>query len=339
MTSSVTIGLRIDNAVPHGNESDTGTVIALWRTVDQFFDGKPFTAQDGVGGRPTDYRISLDASGLLQTFETASAQSGSFSAHQKAFAGNAGLAIDGALEITVQSVNGNLDEEEAYHVATVFLQQLVLAANLKNPGSIQLLGTRFTGQRAHRFEAQQFDSRILYGALKTARYDEWPPIDTSLDFAAIWSWLEQCETSHTGTAIRDANKVLFTLLKVAEQRHEYSARTVLLVLYQLEVLLHCRHASSSGPMHRHMRMILGDIPDAADCFNELYEVRHQLFHGNQPVQRPPMISHNTEAAIREMIGQHNTAVESGTAMVLALLQDLIRHGAQFYAFTETMARR
>jgi hypothetical protein len=339
MTSSVTIGLQIGNMVPHGNESDTGTVVAMWRIIDQFFDGQPFTAQDSVGGRPGDYGISLDASHLLRTMEAASMESGSFSAHQKAFAEKAGLAIDGGLEITVHGKDERMDEEEAYHVASVFLQQLVLAANLSVPGSIQLLDTRFTGNGAHRFEAQQFDSRILYGALKTARYDDWPPISTSLDFGAVWSWLDQCETSHTGTAIKDVNKVLFTMLKVAEQRHEYSARTVLLVLYQLEMLLDCRHASSSGPMYRHARMILGDIPDAADCFNELYEVRHQLFHGNQPVHRPPLISHNTEAAIREMIGQHNTAVESGTAITLALLQDLASHGAQSYLFRETMTRQ
>ncbi len=337
MTSSVTIGLRIDNAVPHGNKSDTGTVIALWQTIDRFFDGRAFTAQDGVGGRHGDYRISLDAALVLQALESASAESGSFSAHQKAFAENGEASIAGGLDITVQG-GDPLDEEEGYHVATVFLQQLVLAANLTVPGSIQLLGSHFTGPGAHRFEAQQFDSRILYGALKTARYDEWPPISTALEFDTVWSWLDQCETSHTGTAIKNINKVLFTLLKVAEQRHEYSARTVLLVLYQLEVLLDCRHAASSGPMHRHARMILGDIPDAADCFNELYEVRHQLFHGNQPVHRPPLISNDTDAAIREMIGQHNTAVESGTAMVLALLQDLARHGAQSYVFTETMTR-
>lgn len=339
MTSSVTIGLQIGNAVPHGNESDTGTVIALWRTIDRFFEQTAFTAQDRVGGRSGDYRISLDASQLMKTLEAASTQSGSFSAHQKAFAADPGMSIDGGLEITVHEDSDRLDDEEAYHVAAVFLQQLVLAANLCVPGSIQLLGTRFTGEAAHRFEAQQFDSRILYGALKTARYDEWPPISTSLAFSEIWAWLDQCETSHTGTAIKDINKVLFTMLKVAEQRHEYSARTVLLVLYQLEMLLDCRHASSAGPMHRHTRMILGDVPDAADCFNELYEVRHQLFHGTQPVHRPPLISHDTDAAIREMIGQHNTAVESGTAMVLALLQDLASHGAQSYVFTETMARR
>lgn len=339
MTSSVTIELQAGNALPHGNERDTGTVIALWQTISSFFDQHPFIAQDSVQGKARAYSVTLDAGNLLQTMEDARNHSGSFSVHQKAFADNAGADIDAGLRITIRGEDHAPDEEEAYHVATVFLQQLVLATNLTVPGAIQLLDTRFSGAGAHRFEAQQFDSRILYGALKTARYDEWPPLAAPLEFGTVWTWLDQCETSHHATAIRDINKVLFTLLKVAEQRHEYSARTVLLVLYQLELLLGCRYARSSGPMHSHTQMILGEIPDAADCFNELYEVRHQLFHGNQPVHRPPLISHNTADAIREMIGQHNTAVESGTAVVLALLQDLVRHGAQSYVFTEAVSRQ
>jgi hypothetical protein len=132
------------------------------------------------------------------------------------------IAVDGALSITVTSNDHALDEIESYQVATIFLQQLNLAANIIIPGSMQVLNAQYTGAGAHRFEAQNFDSRILYGARRTAIYNDWPKLG-SPTFDTVFAWLESCETSTVDTAIRDINKVLFTLLKVAEQRHEYSA--------------------------------------------------------------------------------------------------------------------
>ena len=134
------------------------------------------------------------------------------------------------------------------------------------------------------------------------------------------------------------NKVLFTLLKVAEQRHEYSARTVLLVIYQLEVLLDCRQAGNHELLHARARSVLGAIPEQSNCLRELLEVRHNLFMASQPVHRPPLICNHTADALRGQIGQHNSAVESGTAMVLALLHDLIRHQSQSYTFSENWSR-
>jgi len=338
MTSSATINLHIGNAIPHANDNDTGKIIALWQQIGSSFDQRAFTALSAINGKARPYQISLDAGPLLKAMETARDQSNTFSAHQKAHVDDADKAVDAALSITISSKNHTLDEVESYQVATVFLQQLILAANIIIPGSMQILNAQFTGTGAHRFEAQNFDSRILYGARRTAVYNDWPKLGIP-DFDTVWTWLESCETSTVDTAIRDINKVLFTLLKVAEQRHEYSARTVLLVMYQLEVLLDSRHASSLERIRSRTRMIFGNIPEAADCFTELYEVRHNLFSANQPVHRPPLICHSTGKALREQIGQHNSAVEAGTALVIALLQDLIADDAQRYEFTETFSRQ
>jgi len=154
----------------------------------------------------------------------------------------------------------------------------------------------------------------------------------------VWGWLTKCETSCTDTALNNINKVLFTLLKAAEQRHEYSARTVLLVIYQLEVLLDCRQAGNHELLHARARSVLGAIPEQSNCLRELQDVRNNLFLASQPVHRPPLICNHTADALRGQSGQHNSAVESGTAMVLALLQDLIRHQAQSYTFSENWSR-
>ena len=338
MTSSATINLHIGNAIPHANDNDTGKIITLWQEIGSFFDQRSFTALSAINGKARLYQISLDAGPLSHVMETARDQSKTFSAHHKARVDDAEKAVDAALSITIFCKDHALDEVESYQVATVFLQQLVLAANIIMPGSMQILNARFIGAGAHRFEAQNFDSRILYGARRTAVYNEWPKLGAP-SFDVVWAWLESCETSTVDTALRDINKVLFTMLKVAEQRHEYSARTVLLVMYQLEVLLDSRYANSLEKIRSRTRMIFGNIPEAADCFTELYEVRHNLFSANQPVNRPPLICHSTGKALKEQIGQHNTAVEAGTALVIALLQDLIANQAQRYEFTESFSRQ
>jgi len=338
MATSVTVSLHIGKALPYGNERDSDQIIALWQDVNGFFDQRSFTSLDGINGKSKAYKISLDASALLERMESAREQAGSFSAWQKAHVQDAAKALDGTLQITVSADGRATTEQEAHEVATVFVQQLVLAMTIIAPGSIQTLGARFNGANAHRYEAQQFDSRLMYGALRTATQNKWPKL-TPPSLKQVWTWLERTESSASDIAITDINKALFTLLKVAEQRHEYSARTVLLVLYQLEVLLDCRHQKSPARMRRRAQMALGEMPESADSLGELYEVRYNLFHANAPVHRPPLICHTTADALRQQLGQHNTAVESGTALVIGLLQDLINNNSTAYVFRESLSRK
>lgn len=338
MAASASITLHIGKAIPQGNENETRRIIGLWQEIEKHLKEQDFAALDGINGTTGSYRILLDASELLQRQEEALTHSGSFTAYQKAQVEQADLPVDAKLHLQIHSTDGELKETESYQVATIFLQQLVLLANIIAPGSIQILDARYIGPGAHRYEAQNFDSRVMHGALRASVNNEWPPLK-SLKVKQVWAWLEQCETSQTDTAIADQNKVLFTLLKVAEQRQEYSARTVLLVLYQLEVLLACRYEKSPARIRNRLQMVLGKLPEAADCFVELYEVRHSLFHANQPVHRPPLICHTTAKAQRKQLGQHNTAVESGTILVLALLQDMIESGTRRYEFHESLNRK
>ncbi|TDT41432.1 hypothetical protein DES49_1516 [Halospina denitrificans] len=337
MASSRTIQLHIGNAIPPANAKGTERIIALWQQIGTFFGDRPFQAQSGIKGSARAYRISLDSSSLLRAMEGARDGSQSFSDHRSAHIKDPANRVDAELAITVTSEDQALEEVESYQVATVFLQQLVMATNIIHPGAFQVLDARFTGEGAHRFEAQQYDARIFHGALRTATSNQWPELgEPALE--TVWTWLEKTGVAKADTAIRDINRVLFTLLKVAEQRHEYSARTVLMVMFQLEVLLDCRDSRNLEQLRNRAQLVLGDIPEAADCFTELHDVRNGLFLANQPVNRPPLICHNTAQALREQIGQHNTAVESGTALVLALLQDLIANDAQSYNFIESMFR-
>jgi hypothetical protein len=338
MRSSATVKLRIGDAIPRASEQSTGKILALWQEFSRSFSQRPFTAPRDTNGKPSPYVITLDAASLVKTMEDAQSRSKSFNAHRQAYIEDPSVNIEGELAVTIESQDHKFDEPEIYHVASVFIQQLAMAANLMVPGSFHLLGTRFVGEGAHRYEAQMFDSVIFHGARKAVKSADWPTLQTP-PLEMVWAWLDSCEVSHKSTAIKDINKVLFTLLKIAEQRHEYSARTVLMVVYQLELLLNCRERGPVKRIRNRARLLLGQIPEAADCFNELFEVRDSLFLASQPVHRPTLICHTTAREVQAQSGQHNRAVESGTAMVLALLQDLIEHNARDYQFTESFSYR
>lgn len=337
MRSSTTIQLQIGNAIPPGNEKETSEIIELWHQINAFFANLPFTAQGQLNGPANTYHVSLDATELIAAMESASDQSGSFSRHQSAYVDDPAKAIMAGLSVTVSAENHTPAEEEQYQVATVFVQQLVMAVNLLRPGAIQLLDTRFIGEGAHKYEAQSYDSRMYYGALKTSQENHWPPLK-ALSLEETWSWLESTGSSRTDTAIKSINKVLFTLLKVAQQRHEYSSRTAMLVMYQLEILLECRQINSLSDLRHRTALIIENFPGSANWLSELHDARNGLVMSSVPVHRPPLICQTTGNALRKQSGQHCSAVESGTALVLALLHDLISHGVQRYRFSETMAR-
>jgi hypothetical protein len=338
MTCSATIEFYIGSAIPPGNAAETANTINLWQSISTQLKHIEFTAPEAEHGSGALFHIDCDFSQLVERLEQAHKESAGFDAYLKRHIEDASLKTDAKLRLTLSHPDEHIKEAEFYRVATVFLQQLVLAANLAQPGSIQFLHTRFGDAVAHRYEAQEFDSRILYGAAKAAHYNEWPVIRT-LDFADVWNWLDMCGSSQVSTAISRINKTLFSLLKVAQQRHESSARTALMVIYQLEQLLDCRQADSLERIRSRMRLILGDIPESANNLNELARIRSDLFVASQPVHRPPLIAHGNSEALRDQMDQHNSAVESGTAMVLALLHDLILSGAQQYEFAESYKRQ
>lgn len=334
MTSATTVTLRIGNALPSANPSESASVIELWQSLAELTEEVTFRAQNGVSGEVHTYQVTLDASAVLQLMQSAVQSHGSFSAYLKAHDDDAALPLYADLAIHIAGNDHQVKEAESYQVATVFVQQLVMAVHIALPGAIQLLDTRFVGPGAHRYEAQEFDGRIFYGALKASLYNQWPKLKMH-SLETVWRWLDACEVSQVDTAILGINKVLFTLLKIAQQRHEFSARTVMLVVYQLEVLLDCRESRSLQRLRERARLVLGDIPEAADSLRELHEVRNSLFVASQPVHRPPLISHGTADALKDQLGQHNTAVELGSALVMALLQDLIYHNARRYEFSES----
>lgn len=338
MSNNLQIQLVIGNAIPHGNTADSGDIISLWQQLKEFCREREFVTQ--CLGKPSirKYTVALNAEQLLVVLQHASSTSGSFDEYLLAHVQDEAISIAAVLQIEVSVADGVLAEPEAYEVVTLFLQQMILAANLILPGSFQMLNTSYKGKGAYLYETQNFDSKLFFGAGKNLKDSGWwqrqaPTLETT------WNWLEQVGVSQAHTAIKNINKTLFSMLKVAEQRNENSARAVLLVVYQIELLLDCRNRNDFNRLRKRARMILGDIPESADCINALYEVRDGMFLGSQPVNRPALISKFATVGFSEVMGFHDSAVELGVALVLVLLRELISKRAEAFVFTERVTCR
>jgi len=338
MSASHTIHLYIGNALPHGSAAESADILALWQEIQSFFQKHVFSATCGGRAEPRTCHITLDAGVLLALMQQALDNTGSFDAWRQSHARDVNNTLAASLLLEISSEENLSSEVEAYEIATIFLQQLVIAANLVRPGACRLLQTAFHGEGGHRYEAQPYDSKLYYGAFRNMLDLGWWNRHNPV-FGKVWQWLEKSAGSHACTAIESLDKVLFTMLKVAEQRNEMSSRTALLVVYQLETLLDCRSPLDARLLRNRIKLILGEFPEAADCINELYGVRDGLLLGSRPVQRPPLITHDNIAEFLEQVDVHNNAVETGSALVLVILRELISRDAQGFDFTERLGFR
>ncbi len=338
MQTTETINLDIHNAIPRGGAEASAKILALWQFVDGYFDASLFRVEDPYRGQTGEYSISLDASALISLMQNACSSSESFDHFRQQHAADSSVAISSVLRITVEALNARTEPYSVYHAASVFIQQLLLGMNLTLPGSCQFLGSRFSGAQAHRFEAQDFDSMAFYDAQLSASEHQWPAL-SELEFDQVWRWLEGAGTSERNTAITTINKVLIDMLKIAQQRYRYGARTAMLIGNQLEMLMGTQNDRDMQHLRERVSLILGRPPEAADCFKELYRLREALFLGDHPVRRPALVFHNADEEIMQQLAQHNSGVEKALAVVISLLQDLIKSGSEGYQFSEQMMRK
>ncbi|MDY6982393.1 MAG: hypothetical protein SV422_04845 [Pseudomonadota bacterium] len=338
MTNIRSIHLAIGNALPNGNPAESASILALWQDIQMYFRKRAFTVALPERSTPRTWQITLDAGYLIALMEQALHSAGSFDAWRQKSASRAEKPSAASLLIEIGSEAGAPNELAAYEIATIFLQQLVIAANLVQPGALRILQPAFKSDGGHRYEAQTFDSKVYYGAFRNLRDLGWWQRHNP-NFDRVWQWLERIESSHDHVALGSTEKVLFTMLKVAEQRNELSSRAALLVVYQLEMLLDCRSPLDVRHLRNRLRLVLGSVPEAADCIGQLYEVRDGFLLGGRPVQRPPLICHDGVTEFMEHMDLHDNPVELGTALVLVLLRELISHDAQAFAFSESLEFR
>jgi hypothetical protein len=339
MSRQATIPLTVGNIIPKGDTQETAAIIQVWQDAGQYLQQRRFVVENPQTGQLAVFLASLDVSAMLELLQQASRQSGSLDAYRRRHATNPTLPIGATLNLSLEHVEQVAAAGSTYllyHTANVFFQQLMLGINLSCPGACQLLSSRFSDAGAHRYEAQDYDSRAFHDGKCSSLEHTWPPIQKPA-FQTVWNWMEAAGTSERNTAITTINKVLIDLLKLARQRDRYGARTALLVANQLELLLGTRADKDLVHARERTGLIMGYPPESADCFKELYRLKQALMNGAHPVKRPALVYHHAEEETLDLIKPHNSGVEKGFALIIALLQTLITHNAQGFQFTESMS--
>lgn len=332
MSNDIRFCFNIDNIIPHADERSTQAVIGVWQEAAETLSSTTLNCVHPSSGKYIDVTIKTDFSAILKRLQAAHTQSGSFDRYRRLHIQNGTTPVDAELALSL-SVNGaSLGNGDAFQIGSVFQQQLYLALNLSLPGACQMLGVSFSGQEAHLYEAQSFDAKVFYDARMSAHQQKWPTLN-NLSVSQVWNWLNQTGLSRSDIAISDINKVLINLLKLGQQRHRYGSRSALLMVQQIELLL---GQTELGRQRERCKLVLGDIPEAADCFVELFQLRTDLFQGNHPVRRPALVCHTIDEENREQIAAHNSAIELAASLITALLQSLIVKGKEKFSFKEVL---
>lgn len=331
MSSEQSFHIHVDNIIPHADKQASQEIFTIWKAAHQFFSEIDYQCVSADNSKLMDVQVKLDLSGPVEILESAIQRSESLDGYRQLHAENSDTETGAIFAIEIKSAN-TLSTEDAYYIASTFQQQMYLTMNLAFPGACKLLGARFVGHDAHLYEAQSFDSKIFYDARMSCLQESWPALQ-ALDLPSIWIWLNEQGFSRSDTAISNINKVLVNLLKLGQQRHRFGSRSALLASQQFELLIGTLDESY---LRNRVRLVLGDIPESADCFVALLKLRNDLISGNHPVRRPALICHSINDESREQISRHNSTIELASSIMISLVQNLIKSGKNKYQFKESL---
>lgn len=336
MTATYTVAVDIANIIPSAGDNETGWILSLWEGANQHLKNANFKSEDPYRSAVAEFQVSLQLDDVVALMKKAQTSHGSFANYLQAAQQPNGPSTASRIVIELQSAAEHLDLYSLYNAVGTLLHQLVLAFNIALPGSFPLIGARYQGPDTHRFEAPQFSADLFTNAWLSAFDANWPTLKP-LSFSAVWKWLAARRTSETDVAMASINKVLFGLLELAQHRYMSRHRDGMLVAHMIEILMKVSDGNVAMIRER-VSATLGKPTEKADSFNELYRLKDSLLRGDYPVRRPALIVHEADDPVLQQLEIHNSPVEQGAAIVLAMLQDLVENSAAEYQFTQYVNR-
>lgn len=336
MTAVNTVAVDIANIIPNAGDNETGWILSLWEGANQLLKDTAFKSEDPYRSAVAEYQVSLQLDDVVALMKKARTSHGSFASYLQAARQANGPTTRARIQIELQSAAGHHDLYALYNTVGTLLHQLVLAFNIALPGSCQLIGTQYQGPDSQRFEAPQFGADLFTNAWLSAFDANWPVLKP-IPFRTVWQWLGARRTSETDVAMASINKVLFGVLDIAQHGHTSRHRDGMLVAHMIEILMKVSDGNVALIRER-VIAALGKPGDRADSFNELYRLKESLLRGDYPVRRPALIVHEADDPVLQQLEMHNSPVEQGAAIVLAMIQDLVNSNAAEYQFTQHVNR-
>ncbi|RCJ29027.1 hypothetical protein A6770_01130 [Nostoc minutum NIES-26] len=233
-----------------------------------------------------------------------------------------------------------------------FLQQLFLAMNLSFPGSITLYSSeyvkanelvpkffslyRIPGVKPDVPKPPELSAYILESAFIHALRRGWPKL-TQLPFQTVWSWVTEELPYSLDLAEKPHHKALFTLLRITSNQTNHTD-TILLIAQALEALFVDGKEGIGNTLKQRLELVLGTPQTHKNWFSKFYNRRSQIAHGSMPILRPSDLYDRDESSIEDYIEEFYGSIDEAVAVILAVLQDLIRNNAREYCFLQNVVR-
>ena len=224
-----------------------------------------------------------------------------------------------------------------------FLQQLFLAMNISTPGSCNLSPCEFPDYP--RSVPLKLNADTLDDALFDALEERWPKLGW-IPFRDTWQWLHRDLAYDKEVAETPSQKAFFSLLRICAWS-QWKPENALILTQAFEGILDPGKNSILKTLKQRMDILVGSPQTQKKWFDQLYELRSRIVHGDAEVPRPVGTYRENDPAARlrmidpalrkrreEMARNEGRAV----AVLLALLQDMVVHNTRAYKFEQRLVR-
>jgi hypothetical protein len=319
--------------------------LAAWEEVQAFFaEGHPPPLL--VERTPEHwYEISVNAAAMLEHLRQAIAkeQADSAALQESRRTGRPitetrwyGEMPEPAIRLRMTPRAGAPADQPPLWLAGRFLQQLFLAMNIATPGSCNLDPWEDPEIESPPYPHPRLNADILDDAFFDALEEGWPEL-RRVSFGDAWNWLHRDMAYDIEVATEPTQKALFGLLRICT-REQWDPDNTLVLSRALEGLLAPRHGKIALELQKRLELIIGSPPGHPQWLRQFYNLRSGVVHGSAPIIRPGENLHLLGPETRRLMEEAEAVEGRAVAVLLALLQDMVRSNTRAYRFGRTLIR-
>lgn len=322
--------------------SPIGSSLRVWRQAQKFFDESAVKIVD----EDKTFSITMNAADNIEyirkwsefgsvrsyspeNWQQMEAWSQLREEHGKApHSGEVFFTITGTIE------KGRFGWEHAFYV---FMQQFYAAMTIACPGSCSFIMSKIDVGKS------TFEPPILFGDIfessrNEAHKNKWPVVEV-LPFRKSWNWLHEEHFYSVDLGETAWHKTVFALLRAGENGALNSEITVLSIAQALEALFVDGKENVTSLLRDRLSLVLGESKQHKNWITKFYSLRSAIAHGRAAIVRPGSNFYKDSSAIQSKWEEERQIVSLAQAVLLSLLQDLVRNNSREYNFVQKVVRK
>lgn len=207
------------------------------------------------------------------------------------------------------------------------LNDIVVAANVANPGSVTSLDGQVTVGNCSATPVLPLSAASVRDAALTSERTGWPRI-VSLRFGQVWEWVQRQPGFHAGFSDDPTSRALIALTNVM-------ASTDLMQLFWSLVGIEALFVGGSGNIRQKLRRnteaLLGPRRKFGEVIDRMYSIRSELIHGAADIPTP-MMANPFKPGVEEYFEGLYETVAVAVSVLVAALQDMARRDWDVMSF-------